>query len=168
MKKFYFLIPCLMMGMSLLPSCTNSDSSSMKQNTLEEDLSYLMNNPCPNFIDDSSYCFSLPSSRKVPYQDEGYFYTITIAYKDQVVSDLHVIMVPESKKDNYKANMTAVGYNFSITLVDKANEEERKNGKFKGINVSYKSNQDNESFYVFVSSSSPQMKETFKISNFIE
>ena len=42
------------------------------------------------------------------------------------------------------------------------------NGKFKGINVSYKSNQENESFYVFVSSSSPQMKETFKISNFIE
>ena len=77
-------------------------------------------------------------------------------------------MVPESKKDNYSANMTAVGYDFSITLVDKASEEERKNGKFKGINVSYKSNQENESFYVFVSSSSPQMKETFKISNFIE
>ena len=35
-------------------------------------------------------------------------------------------MVPESKKDNYIANMTAVGYDFSITLVDKASEEERK------------------------------------------
>ncbi|MGN1294894.1 MAG: hypothetical protein ACI4U5_00655 [Bacilli bacterium] len=166
MKKNYFLIPYLMLGMILLPSCAKESSSSANKGTLEEDLVYLMNNPCEEFSDSSTYFFSIPSKKMVPYYEEGFYYTITIAYASQVVKGLHVIMVPESKKSDYYSNMTSVGYDFDITLVDKANEEDRKNGKFKGINVSYKSDIDDETFYLFVSSSSQETKEIFKISNF--
>lgn len=166
MKKNYFLIPYLMLGMILLPSCTKEGSSSSNRTTLEDDLVYLMNNPCEEFSESSTYVFSIPSKKKIPYYEEGYYYTITIAYASQEISGLHVIMVPESKKSDYYSNMTSVGYDFNITLVDKANEEDRKNGKFKGINVSYKSDVENESFFIFVSTSSPETKEIFKISSF--